>query len=137
MHTDEDSLMNRHVLLMLAIGVAGVAAANASAADIASTCFKVVVQDNSVLLFESDADVAEHDIKKCYDAFVDPKGLKKIRRILKKGKNPSLTVSVVEKYFDRSVWSETTSGHYIYNGTPVQDLCQREDLIVITSVKED
>jgi hypothetical protein len=129
--------MNRYVLLMLAVAFAEVAAANAVAADISSISFKVVVQDDSVLLFESEADVANHDIRRCYNAFVDPKGLKKIRKIMKKGKNPSLNVSVVENYFDRSMWSEATSGHYIYKGRPVQDLCQREDLVVINSVKDD
>jgi len=113
------------------------ATANSGEVDAVSNSFKVVIEDDAVLLFESDADAVNFDITHCYNAFADRKSLKKIRKILKKGKNPSLNVSVVEKYFDRSMWSEATSGHYIYKGRQVQDLCQREDLVVINSVKED
>lgn len=129
--------MSRHVLLILVAALVVAAAANACAADSSGARYRVVVQDDAVLLFESDADVANHDIKRCYNAFVDAKGLKKIRKILNKGKNPSLDVSVLEKYFDRTVWNEATSGHYMYKGMPIQDLCQRDDLVVINSVKEE
>ena len=124
------------VLLLLVVTLAGVTSGSAIANDISTNRFKVVVEDGSVYLFDSDADAANFNTEHCYNAFVDPKGLKQIRRTLKKGKSPSLSVTVLEKYFDRRIWGDGVYGHYIYKGTPLPGLCERDALVVINSVKE-
>jgi hypothetical protein len=43
---------------------------------------------------------------------------------------------VIEKYFDRSVWSDSRRATTSIKGKSVQDLCQRKDLMGINSVKD-
>jgi hypothetical protein len=97
---------------------------------------KIIVEENAVYLFDSSLDAENYDSTNCYNVFVNKKKLKKLKKILKEGKRPLFTTMVVKEFFDRTQYSEPyTHVHYYYKNQPVSYFCERNDLVVIKSVK--
>lgn len=97
--------------------------------------FKLVLEDDKVLLFDSAEAALQNDPRRCHNVYASPRTLARLRKILGEGREPVLRYRRLDGYFDRSVWSPSVSGHYLYQEHFVADRCQPDDLVVIEAVR--
>ena len=96
--------------------------------------YKIVIEDRMILLFDDDVSASNMDTRMCYNATGTSEIYRKIRRLVRKGRNPVLEMSEIPAFFGTADFSPTTAGHYTYNGRPINAFCERPDLIIIKSV---
>lgn len=100
----------------------------------------IVFDDNAVLVFDSEAAANSMDSRYCTNAVIRKKGLsRRIRRIVSNGRLPAIEVSVIKDFFQDNTFSDNMFVHRFYrnDGAPVDDFCERNDLIVINAVRLD
>ena len=127
MQTDEDSLMLSLSMLPLSLLVT-------SSMNVEPK-YKVVAQDGMILLFDNADAASSLDTRACYNAVGSRDAYRKILKILRKGHSPRLVMETKKRFFGRVSWSSNVAGHYVYNGVPVQEFCERVDLIIIKSIR--
>lgn len=98
--------------------------------------FVVVVEGEMILIFDDAASASTLDTRFCYNAVTSKKFFKKIVKIKQTGRDPNLKIVKVRDFFVQLDWQYNYSGHYIYDGNPVSNFCDRLDLFVITNVSE-
>ncbi len=102
----------------------------------ASSNYRVVLQHNRTILLFDNADTAMRlDSRACYNAFAGEGIYDKLRHILRKGRNPVLVTERIEGFSGRVHWSANVTGHYFYRGKPLDEYCDRADLVVIRSAR--
>lgn len=127
MQTDEDPLMLSLSTILLSLLFT-------SSMDVESK-YTVVAQDGMILLFDNANAASSLDTRACYNAVGSRNDYRKILKILRKGHSPRLVTETRRQFFGRESWSPNVAGHYVYNGVPLQDFCERVDLVVIKSVQ--
>jgi len=126
MQTDEDHPMPGLSMMLLPLLAAG--------SMHGAPGYTVVAQDGMILLFDNAQAASSLDTRACYNAVGSPDAYRKIVKVLSKGHSPRLATETRKRFFGRVNWSADVAGHYVYNGVPVQDFCERADLVVIKSV---
>lgn len=97
----------------------------------------VVLESNMVLIFDNEESAKSLDTGYCFNAYSNHSDIRKIQRILSRGKLPTLEVTISKDFFQDASFGGDAMVHYFYRygGRPLSNFCERNDLIVIKSVK--